>query len=90
DVVPLSCPIVDKCGVQHYEIRIKRGLNIQIPVQIMNKNPDMWRNDAKECRPDRWLVPPEGAKTILGVWGNQITFLGGSHLCIDYRFALTE
>ncbi|KIY48899.1 cytochrome P450 [Fistulina hepatica ATCC 64428] len=90
DVIPLSRPIVDKRGVQRHEIRIKRGLNIQIPIQIMNKDPDMWGDDAKEFRPDRWLVPPEGAKTMPGVWGNQMTFLGGPHSCIGYRFALTE
>ncbi|KIY47946.1 cytochrome P450 [Fistulina hepatica ATCC 64428] len=90
DVIPLSRPIVDKRGVQRHEIRIKRGLNIQIPIQIMNKDPDVWGDDAKEFRPDRWIVPPEGAKTMPGVWGNQMTFLGGPHSCIGYRFALTE
>ncbi|KIY46006.1 cytochrome P450, partial [Fistulina hepatica ATCC 64428] len=90
DVIPLSRPIVDKRGVQRREIRIKRGLNIQIPIQTMNKDPDMWGDDAKEFRPDRWLVPQEGTKTIPGVWGNQMTFSGGPHSYIGYRFALTE
>lgn len=41
-------------------------------------------------RPDRWLNPPETVKDVPGLWGNVLTFLGGSHSCIGYRFALIE
>ena len=40
--------------------------------------------------PDRWSSLPEAAKDIPGVWGNLMTFLGGSRSCIGYRFALYE
>lgn len=42
------------------------------------------------CRPERWLHPPEAISTIPGVWGNQLSFLGGPRSCIGYRFSLVE
>ena len=33
---------------------------------------------------------PVAAKSIPGVWGHIMTFLGGSRGCIGYRFALFE
>jgi len=32
----------------------------------------------------------EAASAIPGVWGNMLTFLGGPHACIGYRFSLVE
>ena len=33
---------------------------------------------------------PEKANEIPGVWGNLLSFHGGAHACIGYRFALVE
>ena len=41
-------------------------------------------------RPERWQTPPEAASSIPGVWANMLTFLGGPHSCIGYRFAVIE
>ena len=41
-------------------------------------------------RPDRWLNPPEASASVPGVWGHLLTFLGGAHACIGYRFSITE
>lgn len=46
--------------------------------------------DLLSCRPERWLHPPEAISTIPGVWGNQLSFLGGPRSCIGYRFSLVE
>ena len=42
------------------------------------------------CRPERWESIPEAAHSIPGVWGNLLTFLGGPHACIGYRFSVVE
>ena len=41
-------------------------------------------------RPERWEKPPEAANSIPGVWGNMLSFLGGPHSCIGYRFSIVE
>lgn len=40
--------------------------------------------------PDRWIEPPKATGSIPGVWGNQLSFLGGQRSCIGFRFALVE
>ena len=41
-------------------------------------------------RPERWANPPEAVSSIPGVWGHLLTFLGGPHACIGYRFSVIE
>ena len=41
-------------------------------------------------RPERWENTPEAITSIPGVWSNLLSFLGGPHACIGYRFALVE
>jgi len=40
--------------------------------------------------PERWESIPGAVASIPGVWGNMMTFLGGSRACIGYRFSLLE
>jgi cytochrome P450 len=47
----------------------------------------MYHNDG---RPDRWNSLSPTIKAIPGVYGNVLSFLGGTHACIGYRFALVE
>ena len=46
--------------------------------------------DPDRNRPERWESSNEAVNAIPGVWGNMLTFLGGPHACIGYRFALVE
>jgi len=57
----------------------------------VNRSKEAWGPDADEFRPERWLEGlPEAASHTPGVWGHQLTFLGGSHACIGYRFSVVE
>jgi len=40
--------------------------------------------------PDRWMSISEAAMETPGVWGNQMTFMGGSRACIGFQFAVYE
>ncbi|KAG6909595.1 hypothetical protein DXG01_016634 [Tephrocybe rancida] len=90
DILPLNEPFTDRKGVVHHGIRVRKGQTIQIPILAMNRNKQIWGEDAKEFRPERWESTPEAATSIPGVWGNMLTFLGGPRSCIGYRFSLIE
>ncbi|KAE9411164.1 cytochrome P450 monooxygenase [Gymnopus androsaceus JB14] len=91
DVLPLNIPFTDRSGVVHHEIRIKKGQHFLLAISGVNMSKKLWGEDAMEFRPERWLEPlPEAVSSIPGVWGHMMTFFGGSHGCIGYRFALLE
>jgi cytochrome P450 len=43
-------------------------------------------------RPERWLnmTSAELSSGIPGVWSGLLSFIGGSHHCVAYRFAVIE
>lgn len=90
DVIPLNIPFVDKLGRTQDHIRIRKGQIIVIPILAMNKAKHLWGEDALEFIPERWESLPEAVTSIPGVWGNMMSFLGGSRACIGYRFSLVE
>ncbi|KIP05284.1 hypothetical protein PHLGIDRAFT_119933 [Phlebiopsis gigantea 11061_1 CR5-6] len=90
DVIPVDLPFEDKKGRVRDYIEIKKGDMVVIPIQAINRSKKLWGQDAHEFRPERWKDVPEKANHVPGVWANQMTFLGGPHACIGYRFSLAE
>jgi len=81
DIIPLS----NGTG-----IRIAEGDGVFIPIFTLNTDKRIWGKDAQEFRPERWENIPAGAQALPGVWGNILSFLGGSRACIGYHFATLE
>ncbi|KZT65827.1 cytochrome P450 [Daedalea quercina L-15889] len=90
DVIPLNTPYVDVRGQVHDTVRVTKGTPIFIPILALNRSKALWGEDAFEFKPERWQNVPEAAQSIPGVWGNQMSFLGGPRACIGYRFSLVE
>ncbi|TBU30862.1 cytochrome P450 [Dichomitus squalens] len=90
DVLPLSEPITDKNGNVLHEIPIRKKQRIVIPILALQTSKRIWGEDAFEFKPERWEHPPEAIAAIPGVWSHLLTFLGGPHACIGYRFSLVE
>jgi len=90
DIIPLNTPFVDKNGQTQHGIKVTKGDTIFIPILAINRSKAIWGEDATAFRPERWESVPEGANSIPGVWGNQLSFLGGPRACIGYRFSLIE
>ncbi|KAJ3898376.1 cytochrome P450 [Lentinula edodes] len=93
DILPLGVPFTDKNGEVHNDIRVRKGDLFNIPVLAVNRSKALWGEDARDFKPERWLTPggvPSTVASIPGVWGNMLSFLGGAHACIGYRFSLVE
>ncbi|QRW14203.1 cytochrome P450 family protein [Ceratobasidium sp. AG-Ba] len=88
--IPVSKVFKDRDGVDRSEIRVKKGDILFIPIAIMNRDREIWGEDAMEFRPERWEFVPEGAKELPGVWSHLMSFLSGPHACIGFRFAIIE
>ncbi|KAI0318463.1 cytochrome P450 [Amylostereum chailletii] len=103
EVVPVATPFVDANGETQYSIRLNAGdvinipihaLNgsivINIPIRALNRSIDIWGEDAREFRPERWEHLPEAVQTMPGVFSHILTFLGGTRACIGFRFSIVE
>ncbi|KAG9128432.1 hypothetical protein FRC07_012540 [Ceratobasidium sp. 392] len=88
--IPVSKSFKNRYGVEQTHIILQKGDSIIIPIVSMNRNEDIWGEDAREFRPERWDNLPESAKDMPGVWGHLMTFLVGNRSCIGYRFAIIE
>jgi cytochrome P450 len=74
-----------------------KGDQLFIPMVLINRLEELWGPDAAQWRPQRWLAGsnapggvPEAVRGVPGIWGNVMTFLGGPHSCIGFKFALYE
>ncbi|KAI0648738.1 cytochrome P450 [Trametes meyenii] len=89
DLLPLGEPVYIN-GVPHDWIRVPKGTPIVIPILAINRDKELWGEDAFEFRPERWDALPEAVSSIPGIWANNLTFMGGQHACLGFRFSLNE
>ncbi|KAJ7651324.1 cytochrome P450 [Roridomyces roridus] len=93
DVIPLSNTYIDKRGKEHQSLVMRQGQVIHVPILAVNTDPEIWGEDALKFIPERWENPqalPAASSSIPGVYTHLLTFFGGVHNCIGYRFALVE
>ncbi|KAI0636272.1 cytochrome P450 [Trametes polyzona] len=77
-------------GQAHDRIWVEKGTPIVISIMAMNRDKTLWGEDAFEFKPERWDNLPETVSSIPGIWANNLTFMGGQHACLGYRFSLNE
>ncbi|KAK7450633.1 hypothetical protein VKT23_012943 [Stygiomarasmius scandens] len=91
-VFPLSKPITLTNGKSSSELYIPKGQGIVINIEGYNRLESVWGKDAHVFRPERWLEGPlQGdVEPSNGVYSHLLSFGGGAHSCIGWRFALQE
>ena len=99
DVIPLKKPIKGSDGRLIHELKIQAGQSILVGIYSANRDTEIWGEDAKEFRPERWLgktdatVNEEEQASVLRSitpWSSLLSFAGGPRSCIGYRFAILE
>lgn len=95
DVIPLSQPIIGRDGRQMTQIHVKRGQQIVVGIYTLNRNKEIFGEDADEYRPERWLEDDKRDRSVekafsFTAWSPLMTFLAGPRGCIGYRFSLAE
>ncbi|WVQ74482.1 hypothetical protein IAR50_004083 [Cryptococcus sp. DSM 104548] len=91
-VIPLGVPIQGRDGTMMDRVSVNKGTFVFIPIANVNTSEIIWGPNASKFDPSRFLpssIGPEPAH-VPGVWGNLLTFLGGTRNCIGYKFALAE
>ncbi|KAJ3740505.1 cytochrome P450 [Lentinula detonsa] len=90
DIIPLAHPFTDRDGTVHDKLPVRKGQLIHITLHQVNTDKLLWGPHADEFRPDRWLNLPDSARTIPGAYSNTLSFWGGSHGCMGWRFTSIE
>lgn len=90
DVIPLSKEYKTRDGKSTFNsVVVKKGQELIIPVQVINRLEDIWGPTADQFDPDRWDNVPQSAKNT-GMPSQILTFLEGPRGCIGNRFAVAE
>lgn len=102
DIIPLQNPITTLSGEKITSVRIRKGQIVHLPIENLNMAQSIWGLDAREFKPERWIVrdPTSGAITGTavpssvgdgpGVWSNVMTFIDGPRRCVGYRLGIME
>ncbi|GMK59767.1 hypothetical protein CspeluHIS016_0803730 [Cutaneotrichosporon spelunceum] len=89
-VVPLGTPVLGRDGTRMTEIHVSKGTDFVIPINDLNRDPRIWGADADTFNPDRYEDAGIPRTALPSVWGGLLSFIGGPHHCLGFRFALLE
>ncbi|KAJ7896694.1 hypothetical protein B0H14DRAFT_3425482 [Mycena olivaceomarginata] len=60
------------------------------PILAVNTDKEIWGEDARESKSERWESLPDTVGLVPGVWANLLTFFAGTTNCIGFRLSLIE
>ncbi|KAJ7766107.1 cytochrome P450 [Mycena metata] len=91
-VIPLSEKITLSTGEEISQIHVEKGQVVSVAIAAFQRLESRWGEDAHEFNPNRWLQGSSAYKGAegLGPYANLMSFLGGPHVCLGWRFAVLE
>ncbi|KAL2892606.1 hypothetical protein RDABS01_008515 [Bienertia sinuspersici] len=69
------------------DIQVPKGIDVQIPIALVQQDPDLWGADASEFNPERFANGISGACKTPQAY---IPFGLGSRVCLGQNFAMAE
>lgn len=85
-----ALPVVTRAAVQDFkfkDILIPKGMNIWVPVAMLQQHPDIWGPDAHEFNPERFAQGVTGACKIPQAF---IAFGLSARICVGQHFAMAQ
>ncbi|KAJ6529787.1 cytochrome P450 [Mycena capillaripes] len=89
-VIPLTHSITTSSGTQISEIPVRKGQIVLLGVATYHRLESRWGDDAMEFKPSRWLTGTTYKGEAVGPYASLLSFFGGPHTCLGWRFALLE
>jgi cytochrome P450 len=90
DVIPLSKAYKTRDGKGTFDsLVVTKGMDVIIPVQVINRLESVWGPTAGKFDPTRWAKLPPAAKTN-GMPQHHLSFLSGPRGCVGREFAIAE
>ncbi|KAF7303041.1 hypothetical protein MKEN_01267400 [Mycena kentingensis (nom. inval.)] len=89
-VLPLSTPMTGVDGSQITEVFVPKGTLVHVGIKAANTREAYWGPDARQWKPERWLVPLPSTiadADIPGIVPKLMSFIGGPRGCIGFKFA---
>ncbi|KAJ7184940.1 cytochrome P450 [Mycena filopes] len=89
--IPLGHEITTSTGEHINQLFLQKGQILSVAIASFQRLESRWGEDALEFNPYRWLDgrAHKGGEA-LGPYANLLTFLGGPHTCLAWRFAILE
>ncbi|KAF9267007.1 cytochrome P450 [Marasmius fiardii PR-910] len=92
----LYTPMSRECATEDdsmSSVTVPVGTTVFVGIAGANRLESIWGADAKEWKPERWVLS-EGTSSsttrLPGIYAGTLSFFGGGRSCVGYKFALIE
>ncbi|KAF7351564.1 Cytochrome P450 [Mycena sanguinolenta] len=89
-IIPLGESVISSKGERINQIPVRKGEIVTVAIGAYQRHPSRWGKDPHTFNPSRWLDGETYQGEAVGPYANLLTFFGGPHICLGWRFAVFE
>ncbi|KAF8172542.1 cytochrome P450 [Mycena galopus ATCC 62051] len=86
-VIPLGGCAISSGGKRITQIPVRKGEVVTMAIASYQRLASRWGKNAHAFHPSRWLDCETYQADAVGPYANLLSFFGGSHTCLGWRFA---